>query len=78
MYRNLHARVECIVPVLDRSLKERLWEILQLHLNDQRQSWDMNSQGDYQQRSASELGVQQLLMNLAKQKSTENEDSVEQ
>ncbi len=78
MYRNLHARVECIVPVLDRSLKERLWEILQLHLNDQRQSWDMNSQGDYQQRSGSELGVQQLLMNLAKQKSTENEDSAEQ
>jgi polyphosphate kinase len=68
MYRNLHARVECVVPVLDRALKEKLWDVLQHHLKDQRQTWDMNSDGNYTQRKGNELGVQQFLMNQAKQK----------
>jgi len=79
MYRNLHARVEAIVPVLDRALRERLWEILQLYLKDQRQTWDMNSDGNYKQRSpasqpTTEVGVQAQLMALAKQKAPINEE----
>lgn len=75
MYRNLHARVEAIVPVLDRSLKEKVWEILQLSLKDQRQTWQMTSEGDYVQRKSSELGVQQVLMQLTKQRVKNIEES---
>jgi polyphosphate kinase len=77
MYRNLHARVECVVPVLDRTLKEKIWEILQNYLKDQRQTWDMNSDGNYTQRKGSEVGVQQTLMNIAKQKSVMIEENGE-
>jgi polyphosphate kinase len=77
MYRNLHARVECVVPILDRALKEKIWEVLQAHLKDQRQTWDMNSDGNYTQRKGNEMGVQQLLMNIAKQKSVVIEEPTE-
>ncbi|MGZ3743865.1 MAG: polyphosphate kinase 1 [Pseudobdellovibrionaceae bacterium] len=68
MYRNLHARVEAIVPIIDRVLKEKIWEILQLTLKDQRQTWQMTSEGEYTQRKSNEPGVQQVLMQLAKQR----------
>jgi polyphosphate kinase len=68
MYRNLHARVECVVPILDRTLREKIWDILQHHLKDQRQTWDMTAEGSYTQRKGSDPGVQQALMSLAKQK----------
>lgn len=77
MYRNLHARVECIVPILDRALKEKLWEALQAYLKDQRMTWDMASDGSYQQRKGQDPGVQQVLMNLAKQKSVSTEETTE-
>jgi polyphosphate kinase len=51
MYRNLLARVEVITPILDRSLRERMWEILQIMLNDKRQAWDMKPDGTYIQRT---------------------------
>lgn len=47
MYRNLHARVEAITPIEPESMRARLWEILQLELNDQRQCWDMQPNGEY-------------------------------
>ena len=78
MYRNLHSRVEAVVPILDRSLREKIWEILQLMLKDQRQTWEMNSEGQYKQRSAegsSDSGVQQQLMQLALQRNTLQEDN---
>jgi polyphosphate kinase len=88
MYRNLHARVECVVPILDRLLREKIWEVLQLHIKDQRQTWDMQSDGSYLQRkpdaaavavtgpSGTNLhGVQQQLMFIAKQKTPFNEES---
>lgn len=77
MYRNLHARVECIVPILDRALREKLWEVLQAYLKDQRMTWDMNSDGNYTQRKGSDPGVQQILMNMAKQKSGSTEEAAE-
>jgi len=77
MYRNLHARVECVVPILDRALKEKIWEALQAHLKDHRQTWDMNADGNYTQRKGHEIGVQQQLMVLAKQKSVMHEESSE-
>ncbi len=65
MYRNLHARVECVVPILDRSLRERLWEILQMYTNDQSQTWDMDASGQYKLRKGGEVGVHQVLMSKA-------------
>ena len=50
MSRNLSDRVEAIAPVETRALKERLWEILELSLHDQRQAWDMQPDGTYVQR----------------------------
>ena len=74
MYRNLHARVECVVPIYDRALREKLWEMLQSYLSDQRQTWNMSSDGSYQQRKGSEVGVQQQMMNLAKSKAINIEE----
>jgi polyphosphate kinase len=65
MYRNLHARVECIVPILDRNLKEKIWEILSSYLKDERQTWDMKSDGLYKQRRNTLTGVQQHFMTQA-------------
>lgn len=48
MYRNLHARVEVVVPLLDSSARARVWEILQINLSDVRQSWEMKADGSYQ------------------------------
>jgi polyphosphate kinase len=67
MYRNLHTRIECIVPILDRSLREKIWEVLKLYLNDRKQTWDMDPTGNYTRRSGSaEAGVQQNIMDMAK------------
>ncbi len=50
MQRNLSDRVEAVAPIEPRALKARLWEILDVNLHDQRQSWDMQSDGSYVQR----------------------------
>jgi polyphosphate kinase len=52
MYRNLNARVEAIVPVDEPALRQRLWEILSVVLRDERQAWEMQSDGTYKQRGA--------------------------
>jgi polyphosphate kinase len=54
MHRNLTARVEAITPVEPRALRERLWEILDVSLKDQRQAWDMQGDGSYVQRRPQE------------------------
>src|SRR5208282_5381539 len=46
----LSDRVEAIAPVEPRALKERLWEILEVGLRDQRQAWDLQPDGTYVQR----------------------------
>lgn len=79
MYRNLHARVEAIVPVYDRAAKEKLWDILQAYIQDKKQSWTMNTDGSYQKRKISPQdtapGVQQLMMEkvITKQEITEDD-----
>ncbi len=49
MYRNLSQRVEAVVPIEQRSLREQLWEVLQVALADQRQAWVMRPDGAYDQ-----------------------------
>ena len=66
MYRNLDRRIETATPVIDPALKHELREILDAHLRDQRQTWDLNPDGSHTQRqppdAESERGVQALLM----------------
>jgi polyphosphate kinase len=74
MYRNLYYRVECITPILDPVLQQRLREVLEVMLSDRRQAWDMRPDGSYEQRQpdpgnpASALGTQQRLMDLTRQR----------
>ena len=73
MYRNLHARVEALCPIYDRLAKEKLWAILQLYLNDVKQSWTMKTDAGYDRKASvkglskevAAVGVQNELMKLA-------------
>lgn len=78
MYRNLHARVEAIVPILDRAGKEKLWEVLQLTLKDQRQTWDMQSDGSYKQRTGGDPGLHNQLIQLTRTRNTVAEEVSEE
>ncbi len=49
MVRNLSTRVEVVTPVAARSAREKLWEILDVLLRDQRQAWQMAADGQYTQ-----------------------------
>ena len=49
MYRNLSERVEAAVPIVDRRLRARLWEILEVCLQDRRNAWQMQPDGSYVQ-----------------------------
>jgi polyphosphate kinase len=53
MDRNLSRRVEAVAPVENRHLRERLWEVLQVQLADERNAWVMHSDGTYHQCSSS-------------------------
>ena len=52
MDRNLSRRVEAITPVDARPLRERLWEVLEVQLADQRNAWEMQPDGGYVQLHA--------------------------
>ncbi|MBI1303627.1 MAG: polyphosphate kinase 1 [Phycisphaera sp.] len=75
MYRNLNTRVECAAPIELRAHRERLWRILQLHLTDRRQRWEMRADGAYELADpdavhavgddVSLLGTHQVLMHDA-------------
>ena len=50
MDRNLSRRIEAVVPVIARPLRERLWEVLEVQLADRRNAWDMQPDGRYLRR----------------------------
>jgi polyphosphate kinase len=66
MSRNMHRRVEIALPIEDRSLKIKIWNVLSVMLDDYRQGWEMQSDGFYLRRSflpgKSQLGSQETLM----------------
>jgi polyphosphate kinase len=49
MHRNLSERVEAAVPIVERRLRARLWEILEVCLADRRNAWQLQSDGSYVQ-----------------------------
>jgi polyphosphate kinase len=68
MSRNLNNRVEVITPVEDKNAKIKIYEALEMYLQDQVSAWDMKSDGTYTLRGEkNELmeGVQELLMKQA-------------
>jgi polyphosphate kinase len=79
MHRNLLARVEAIAPIEAPDLKKKIWNILDLLINDYRQTWEMQNDGNYLKtefskslnRKIANIGVHQKLMDLAL---TENEE----
>jgi polyphosphate kinase len=54
MHRNLHNRVELITPIYEVKLKEKIWEFLNIILNDNRLAWELSADGSYTQRTPAE------------------------
>ena len=50
MPRNFDRRVEAVAPIDDKSLHPRLHSLLKVHLTDNRQAWELESDGSYVQR----------------------------
>ena len=50
MPRNLNRRIEAVVPILDKSLHPRLESLLEVCMSDNRQAWDLGSDGEWVQR----------------------------
>ena len=71
MTRNLDGQVEAITPVEDPDVAKELKEILDLMLVDNRQVWELQSDGSYIQRRPTddipEQSVQKILMERAQQ-----------
>ncbi|MBR8836984.1 MAG: polyphosphate kinase 1 [Stigonema ocellatum SAG 48.90 = DSM 106950] len=69
MTRNLDRRVEVVTPVEDPDLVKDLKEILNIMLADNRQAWDLHSDGRYIQRhpgaDEAERSAQNILMEMA-------------
>jgi polyphosphate kinase len=68
MNRNLFRRIEIAFPVLDSQLKKRvLQEGLLPYLKDNKNSWELDSDGVYHRRKSrtvqTEFSAQQHLMN---------------
>ncbi len=71
MPRNLNRRVEAVVPVQDPTIAKDLQEILGIMLSDNRQAWELQTDGSYVQRRPSDNGIAQgsheILMQMAMQ-----------
>lgn len=69
MTRNLDRRVEVITPIEDPTISKDLQEILGIMLSDNRQAWDLHSDGSYTQRHPQSekhaLNTQQILMEMS-------------
>ena len=51
MHRNLHNRIEVIVPIHEKEHKKRLSKILSILWEDPRSAWELKSSGEYVQRN---------------------------
>lgn len=73
MKRNLESRVEVLTPVEDPRLQKEIHGIFEVHLADQRNAWDMASDGTYTQRRKPgvDTGSQELLIERAERRQRE-------
>ncbi|MFM7423529.1 MAG: polyphosphate kinase 1 [Elainella sp.] len=68
MTRNLDRRVEAVTPIDDPAIAKDLQEILGILLSDNRQAWELQSDGSYKQRQPGdepERSAQNILMEMA-------------
>lgn len=68
MYRNLMRRVEVVCPILSPPLKSELFSMLQVMLQDDWQTWELQADGGYVRKSSplsTPPSSQELLMELA-------------
>jgi polyphosphate kinase len=69
MPRNLDRRVEAITPVEEPKIAQELIDVLNIMLSDNRQAWELQSDGSYIQRRSTDGEVEQssqaMLMELA-------------
>lgn len=69
MRRNLDRRVEAVTPILDPDIVKDLQEMLGIMLADNRQAWELQSDGTYIQRQPQndqqEESTQKILMEMA-------------
>lgn len=67
MHRNLHNRVELITPIYENKLKDKIWEFIEVMLQDNRQAWLLNEDGSYTQitpkEGEEERGTHDTMMN---------------
>ena len=56
MPRNFDRRVEVVTPVANPHFQERLQQVLEVCLADNRQAWDLQPDGSYIQRQPGEEG----------------------
>jgi polyphosphate kinase len=69
MTRNLDHRVEAVAPVADPDLREQLRFVLEVMLRDNRTAWEMDADGDYEQRTPGDdptWATQAVLMDAAR------------
>jgi polyphosphate kinase len=66
MSRNMHRRVELAIPIEERGLKEKMWQVITIMLDDHRQAWEMQPDGFYIRRNfvqgKNPLGTHEALM----------------
>lgn len=79
MFRNLSSRVEVVAPIESPDAREKLWDILDLLLRDERQAWTLNDEGRYTQLrpqatgdGPEHLGAQHTLMTLTRRRATQS------
>ena len=80
MPRNLDRRVEVITPIQEEDIAKDIQEILGIMLADNRQAWELQSDGSYIQRKPREdspdASSQKALMEIALNKSTSNSNLI--
>ena len=65
MHRNLHRRVEVMVPLYDSDLKKQINDYKNIILSDKRTLWELKENGDYQLRKGPQTdGAQEVIMKL--------------
>jgi hypothetical protein len=76
LQRNLSKRVEVVAPILAAEAKERLWEILDISLQDRREAWVLGEDGKFTQLrpegagdAPEAVGSHETLMELARRRS---------
>ncbi|MBT6172741.1 MAG: RNA degradosome polyphosphate kinase, partial [Thiotrichales bacterium] len=67
----LESRVEVVTPIIDKDMRQDLRMIINVQLNDHRSAWQMDSDGNYTQRTPEkndEVNSQNTLKKFAEQR----------